>query len=272
MRERVVPKNIESRMIDGHIGYARIRNFVDGGIAEALREALAALDAQGATSYIIDMRGNPGGRLDTPAISLFVKDGVVVRDRGPRRASSRRSPRPATRCRRCRRRCCWRTTARARWRRSSRRRCRSTARRTSSARTTNGCVGFTDVAAAGRRLIAGRDDAREPRAGERPRTERRGRGAGPGGGAHAGRHRQRPRPAARRGGRALLRAGTVHLARRELRLTSAPCAPRSSRRRGRRRCARRRRRRRCRRSSRTSGAPPTRAGRSSPSRRARGTA
>lgn len=82
VRERVVPKNIESRVIDGHIGYARIRNFVDGGIARELRPALAALDARGATSYIIDIRGNPGGRLDTPAASLFVKAGVVVRDQG----------------------------------------------------------------------------------------------------------------------------------------------------------------------------------------------
>ena len=82
VRERVVPKNIESRIIDGHIGYARIRNFTDGGIATSLRETLAAIDAQGATSWIIDVRGNPGGRLDTPAISLFVKEGVVVRDRG----------------------------------------------------------------------------------------------------------------------------------------------------------------------------------------------
>ena len=82
VRERVVPKNIESHVIDGHIGYARIRNFIDGGVAATLREALAALDAQGATSHIIDLRGNPGGRLDTPAISLFVKEGVVVRDRG----------------------------------------------------------------------------------------------------------------------------------------------------------------------------------------------
>jgi carboxyl-terminal processing protease len=82
VRARVVPKNIESRVIDGHIGYARVRNFVDGGVARELRDALAALDAQGATSYIIDIRGNPGGRLDTPAASLFVKSGVVVRDRG----------------------------------------------------------------------------------------------------------------------------------------------------------------------------------------------
>jgi carboxyl-terminal processing protease len=82
VRERVVPKNIESSVIDGRIGYMRIRNFIDGGIATSLKETLAALDAQGATSWIIDVRGNPGGRLDTPAISLFVKEGVVVRDRG----------------------------------------------------------------------------------------------------------------------------------------------------------------------------------------------
>jgi carboxyl-terminal processing protease len=82
VRERVVPKNIESHLIDGHIGYARIRNFIDGGVAKSLRETLTALDAQGATSWIIDVRDNPGGRLDSEAISLFVKDGVIVRDRG----------------------------------------------------------------------------------------------------------------------------------------------------------------------------------------------
>lgn len=82
VRERVVPKNIESRVIDGHTGYARIRNFTDSGIVTSLRETLASLDALGATAWIIDVRGNPGGRLDSAAISLFVKEGVVVRDRG----------------------------------------------------------------------------------------------------------------------------------------------------------------------------------------------
>ena len=82
VRSRVVPQNIESHLIDGHIGYVRVRNFIDGGIATSLRATLAALDAQGATSYIIDVRGNPGGRLDTPAIGLFVKDGVAIRDKG----------------------------------------------------------------------------------------------------------------------------------------------------------------------------------------------
>ena len=81
-RERVTPRNIETRVIGAHVGYVRIRNFVDGGIAQALREALTAFDAQGVVSWIIDLRGDPGGRDDPDAISLFVKDGVIVRDRG----------------------------------------------------------------------------------------------------------------------------------------------------------------------------------------------
>lgn len=80
-RERVVPPNVEGRTVGTNIGYVRIRNFVDGGIVAQLKEALAAFDAQGATGWIIDLRGNPGGRLDPEAISLFVKSGVIVRDR-----------------------------------------------------------------------------------------------------------------------------------------------------------------------------------------------
>jgi carboxyl-terminal processing protease len=59
----------------------RVRNFIDGGVSESLRSTLLSLDAQGATSWIIDLRGNPGGRLDPAAISLWVKDGVIVRDK-----------------------------------------------------------------------------------------------------------------------------------------------------------------------------------------------
>lgn len=86
-RERVIPRNIESRVIPvaavpGGIGYVRIRNFVDSGISDDLRATLNALTQAGATKWIIDLRGNPGGRLDTDAISLFIKDGVIVRDRG----------------------------------------------------------------------------------------------------------------------------------------------------------------------------------------------
>jgi carboxyl-terminal processing protease len=82
-RERVVPPNIESRVIDGTtIGYLRLRHFVDSGVKAELQQALTAFETQGVTSWIIDIRGNPGGRLDGDAISLFVRDGVIIRDRG----------------------------------------------------------------------------------------------------------------------------------------------------------------------------------------------
>jgi carboxyl-terminal processing protease len=81
-RERVTPPNVESRIIAGDVGYVRIRNFTDDGVAAELREALAAVDAQGAAGWIIDIRGNPGGRLDYDAINLFVREGPTVLDRG----------------------------------------------------------------------------------------------------------------------------------------------------------------------------------------------
>ena len=80
-RARVTPPNVESRVVDG-LGYVRVRNFVDDGVRPALEAALAGFERQGARGWIIDIRGNPGGRLDTDAISLWVPDGVVVRDRG----------------------------------------------------------------------------------------------------------------------------------------------------------------------------------------------
>jgi carboxyl-terminal processing protease len=80
-RQRVLPPNIEARMIDERTGYVRIRNFVDGGIKPDLQRALEGF-APGVQSWIIDLRGNPGGRLDSQAISLFIREGVIVRDRG----------------------------------------------------------------------------------------------------------------------------------------------------------------------------------------------
>jgi carboxyl-terminal processing protease len=83
-RERVVPQNIDTRVIgETGIGYVRVRNFVDSGVATPLRDALLAFEARGVARWIIDLRGNPGGRLDTDAMGLFVaKDSIVLRDSG----------------------------------------------------------------------------------------------------------------------------------------------------------------------------------------------
>jgi carboxyl-terminal processing protease len=79
-RERVSPPNVESKTVAETIGYVRVRNFVSDGISQDLRRTLDGFEQQGLSSWIIDMRGNPGGRLDIEAISLFVKAGVIVRD------------------------------------------------------------------------------------------------------------------------------------------------------------------------------------------------
>src|SRR5438105_6921913 len=82
LRERVAPPNVESRIIAPPVGYIPIRNFTDGGVSSDVKAAVASFEGKGVTKWIIDLRDNPGGRLDVDAISLFVKNGVVVRDRG----------------------------------------------------------------------------------------------------------------------------------------------------------------------------------------------
>jgi carboxyl-terminal processing protease len=82
LRARVTPPNVESRIIRPPVGYLRIRNFTDDGVSSDVKAALASFESNAVTKWIIDLRDNPGGRLDVDAISLFVKSGVVVRDRG----------------------------------------------------------------------------------------------------------------------------------------------------------------------------------------------
>jgi carboxyl-terminal processing protease len=81
-RKRVNPPNVDFRTIGETIGYVRIRNFIDGGIHRDLRAVLDDFERRGVTGWILDLRGNPGGRLDNDAISLFVKDGFTVMARG----------------------------------------------------------------------------------------------------------------------------------------------------------------------------------------------
>jgi carboxyl-terminal processing protease len=81
-RERVDPPNISTRIIGDTTGYLRIRTWLDGGVKDDLAAKLAGFERGGVEDWIIDLRDNPGGQLDLAAISLFVRDGVVVRSRG----------------------------------------------------------------------------------------------------------------------------------------------------------------------------------------------
>ena len=53
---------VASRMLDGNIGYIKIANF-EAGSSEGTINAIERLVAEGATSFIFDVRNNPGGLL-----------------------------------------------------------------------------------------------------------------------------------------------------------------------------------------------------------------
>ncbi len=82
VRAKITIDSVESRMLDGNIGYVKINSFGDttGG---DLRDQLRALLDQNPKSLVLDLRGNPGGYLHTAidVVSQFVGEGVVMRER-----------------------------------------------------------------------------------------------------------------------------------------------------------------------------------------------
>lgn len=72
-REQVVISAFESRVMDGGVGYLRLRSFpfsdakLPNGLTvpQALDVALNAFDEAGVTAWVLDLRGNGGGYLDT---------------------------------------------------------------------------------------------------------------------------------------------------------------------------------------------------------------
>ncbi len=74
--------SVESKMLDGNLGYVKINDFGDNTTAE-LKTALTDLLAQNPAGLVLDLRGNPGGYLNTAieVVSQFVGDGVVMREK-----------------------------------------------------------------------------------------------------------------------------------------------------------------------------------------------
>ena len=66
---------------DPTIGYLQLTRFTERS-ADELVEALTELESQGAESFIVDLRSNGGGLLDSSidVASQFLRDGVVVRE------------------------------------------------------------------------------------------------------------------------------------------------------------------------------------------------
>ncbi|MDB5166524.1 MAG: family peptidase [Candidatus Saccharibacteria bacterium] len=90
-RANISIPSVESKMLDGNIGYLRISQFTDDttsgpGTAELARKAAQSFKDQGVKGVVLDMRSNPGGTVDSAisVSSLWVPQGktVMVEKRG----------------------------------------------------------------------------------------------------------------------------------------------------------------------------------------------
>lgn len=79
VRGEIQPPNVEYRMLPNQIGYVQLYGFPEN-VAGQLTQALDAIDRQGARSWIIDVRDNGGGALDsvTQVLSMFVPKNTLL--------------------------------------------------------------------------------------------------------------------------------------------------------------------------------------------------
>lgn len=57
--------NVTFGLTEGGVGYLRVPDLASGGVAGAVRSAVTQLEGEGAWSFVLDLRANPGGRLVT---------------------------------------------------------------------------------------------------------------------------------------------------------------------------------------------------------------
>jgi len=92
IRDVIRVSQVEHKLLDKGVGYIKVKQF-SKGIASDVADAMHELSAKGASSWILDLRGNPGGLLEEAVqlSDLFVDSGTIVttvsgRDREARRA------------------------------------------------------------------------------------------------------------------------------------------------------------------------------------------
>lgn len=78
-RDTIQAETVKTRMLEDEIGYLAISEF-DSVTLEQYREGLAELTTQGIEGLIVDLRGNPGGNLDTVCeiLDLMLPEGLIV--------------------------------------------------------------------------------------------------------------------------------------------------------------------------------------------------
>jgi len=77
-RAEITLQEVETRMIDGHIGYIALNGF-SAPASEQFAAALADLLEEGADQIVFDLRNNPGGYINAAQeiASQFIADGLI---------------------------------------------------------------------------------------------------------------------------------------------------------------------------------------------------
>jgi carboxyl-terminal processing protease len=78
-RAKIELKTVESQLLDGHIGYIKVRGFHETTLQET-EKALTRLAQQKMEGLVLDLRNNPGGLLSqsVKVCNLFVDEGLIV--------------------------------------------------------------------------------------------------------------------------------------------------------------------------------------------------
>ncbi|PID31023.1 hypothetical protein CR973_00515 [Candidatus Saccharibacteria bacterium] len=78
-RDVIHVPSVESKILDGNIGYMQVSQFSDNTDELAVKAARSFVDA-GVTKVILDLRANPGGEVDSAVglSGLWLKNGQVV--------------------------------------------------------------------------------------------------------------------------------------------------------------------------------------------------
>lgn len=81
-REEINIPSVESKVLDGGIGYIKISRFGDD-TADLSRKAAEKFKSDGLSKVILDLRGNPGGYLDAAVdvSSLWLNDKTVLQEK-----------------------------------------------------------------------------------------------------------------------------------------------------------------------------------------------
>ena len=82
IRAKITLPSVESKMLDENVAYVKLNDF-GSKTPDELNSALKTLLAQKPVGLVLDLRGNPGGYVDT-AISVasqFIPSGVIMRAR-----------------------------------------------------------------------------------------------------------------------------------------------------------------------------------------------